>query len=187
MGKRRTLYLSGVSFSCSSVLSSPSKMCQQLSALSLCLGTGNIPSYPNWTWRFWKLWSSTTNWWMRAPCTQPTPNSSTLHNSQAIPTPLESLCRSVSLGSGNSLESGNSLLLNPCSQKKNLNQSWREPTSNPTLPLQEIGIYALEQKVLLGHCWKFPKIPSIIHFLQLELGVAAAWWRFLLWVTSISK
>lgn len=186
MGIKWTFYLLGVSFSCSSVLSSPSKMCQQLSALSLCLGTGNIPSYLNWTWRFWKLWSSTTNWWMRAPCTQPTPNSSTLHNSQAIPTPLESLCRSVSLESGNSVESGNSLLLNPRPQKTH-NQNRREPTSNMTLPLQEIGIYALEQKVLLGHRWKFPKIPSIIHFLQLELGVAAAWWRFLLWVMSISK
>lgn len=110
----------GAYFSCifnaALVFPSPSEMSQQLSALSICFGTGNIPSYPSWMWRFWKLWSSTTNWWMRAPCTQPTPNSSTLPNSH--PPPLESPCRSVSLGSRNSLGSGNSLLLIPALKKK---------------------------------------------------------------------
>lgn len=158
-------------------------MLKQLSALSLCFATGNIPSYPSWTWRFWKLWSSITNWWMRAPCTQPTPNSSTLHNSHP---PLESPCRSVSL------EPGNSLLLSSILKKPQQKLKWAHEQSDIAWGdfyslCKKFGFLHQNRRFCLATSENSKRSLSIIHFLQLELCVAAAWWVFLLWVMSISK
>lgn len=111
---------------------------------------------------------------MRAPCTQPTPNSSTLHNSQAIPTPLESLCRSVSLGSGNSLESGNSLLLNPCSQKKKSQPKLKGAHKQSNIAFARNWDLCTRTEGFAWPLLKIPKDPFHNSFLAVGIGCCSS-------------
>lgn len=94
------------------------------------------------------------------------PTSSGVSVQVSIPAILEIPCNS-----------GNSLLLIPILRKKKKKipaKTEGSPRAIWQCLCKKLGFYAPEQKVLLGHCWKFPKIPSIIHFLAVGIGCCSS-------------